>query len=153
MGSKGVALVVAVVGVIALAAAGVYLYRHQGATPPPRTRWRPARSRVRSPRNRPTASRESKPTAVPSFDVVRIEPTGEGVIAGRAEPGWTIALESGGAKIAETKVDEEGAWSIVLDKPLSTGDHSLDAPRHVAGWDERLDRAAAGQCRGRQAGG
>ena len=33
MGSKGVALVVAVIGVIALAAAGVYLYRHQGATP------------------------------------------------------------------------------------------------------------------------
>ena len=31
MGSKGVALVVAVIGVIALAAAGVYLYRHQGA--------------------------------------------------------------------------------------------------------------------------
>ena len=68
---------------------------------------------------------ESKPTAVPSFDVVRIEPTGDGVIAGRAEPGWTIALEDGGAKIAETKVDEEGAWSIVLDKPLSSGDHSL----------------------------
>ena len=72
-----------------------------------------------------TKPAESKPTAVPSFDVVRIEPTGDGVIAGRAEPGWTIALEDGGAKIADTKVDEEGAWSIVLDKPLSSGDHSL----------------------------
>ena len=33
MGSKGVALVVAVIGVIVLAAAGVYLYRHQGPAP------------------------------------------------------------------------------------------------------------------------
>lgn len=124
MGSKGVALVVAVVGVIALAAAGVYLYRHQGAAPQVEdkaaTGEKPA-----EPGTQADSKSDSKPTAVPSFDVVRIEPTGEGVIAGRAEPGWTIAVESGGNKIAETKVDEEGAWSIVLDKPLSQGDHSL----------------------------
>ena len=126
MGSKGVALVVAVIGVIALAAAGVYLYRHQGATPSAEdkvaTGEKPAAEPAKPAETKPA---ESKPTAVPSFDVVRIEPTGDGVIAGRAEPGWTIALEDGGAKIAETKVDEEGAWSIVLDKPLSSGDHSL----------------------------
>ena len=126
MGSKGVALVVAVIGVIALAAAGVYLYRHQGATPSAEdkvaTGEKPAAEPAKPADSKPA---ESKPTAVPSFDVVRIEPTGDGVIAGRAEPGWTIALEDGGAKIAETKVDEEGAWSIVLDKPLSSGDHSL----------------------------
>ena len=126
MGSKGVALVVAVIGVIALAAAGVYLYRHQGATPSAEdkvaTGEKPGAEPAKPAETKPA---ESKPTAVPSFDVVRIEPTGDGVIAGRAEPGWTIALEDGGAKIADTKVDEEGAWSIVLDKPLSSGDHSL----------------------------
>ena len=126
MGSKGVALVVAVIGVIALAAAGVYLYRHQGATPSAEnkvaTGEKPGAEPAKPAETKPA---ESKPTAVPSFDVVRIEPSGEGVIAGRAEPGWTIALESGGNKITDTKVDEEGAWSIVLDKPLSSGDHSL----------------------------
>ena len=96
---------------------------------------------------------ESKPTAVPSFDVVRIEPTGDGVIAGRAEPGWTIALESGGNKIAETKVDEEGAWSIVLDKPLSQGDHSLTLRATSPDGTQGPDRTAAGQCGRRQAGG
>jgi nucleoid-associated protein YgaU len=121
MGSKGVALVVAVIGVIALAAAGVYLYRHQGAAPQVEDKV----ATGETPGAEPAKPAESKPTAVPSFDVVRIEPTGEGVIAGRAEPGWTMALEDGGAKIAETKVDEEGAWSIVLDKPLSQGEHSL----------------------------
>ena len=125
MGSKGVALVVAVIGVIALAAAGVYLYRHQGATPSAEDKVATGEKPAAEPGKPADSKPESKPTAVPSFDVVRIEPTGDGVIAGRAEPGWTIALEDGGAKIAETKVDEEGAWSIVLDKPLSSGDHSL----------------------------
>ena len=125
MGSKGVALVVAVIGVIALAAAGVYLYRHQGAAPRVEDKVATGEKPGAEPAKPADSKPESKPTAVPSFDVVRIEPTGEGVIAGRAEPGWTIALESGGSKIAETNVDEEGAWSIVLDKPLSQGDHSL----------------------------
>jgi nucleoid-associated protein YgaU len=126
MGSKGVALVVAVIGVIALAAAGIYLYRHHGAAPRVEDKVATGEKPAAEP-GKPADSKraDSKPTAVPSFDVVRIEPTGDGVIAGRAEPGWTIALESGGTKIAETKVDEEGAWSIVLDKPLSQGDHSL----------------------------
>jgi hypothetical protein len=125
MGSKGVALVVAVIGVIALAAAGVYLYRHQGPTPSAEDKVATGEQPGAEPGIPGESKPESKATAVPSFDVVRIEPTGEGVIAGRAEPGWTIALEDGGNKIAETKVDEEGAWSIVLDKPLSSGDHSL----------------------------
>ena len=125
MGSKGVALVVAVIGVIALAAAGVYLYRHQGAAPRVEDKMATGEKPPAEPGKPADSKSESKPTAVPSFDVVRIEPTGDGVIAGRAEPGWTIALEDGGGKIAETKVDEEGAWSIVLDKPLSQGDHSL----------------------------
>ena len=46
-------------------------------------------------------------------------------MAGRAELGWTISLESDGTKIAETTADDEGAWTIVLEKPLATGDHSL----------------------------
>jgi nucleoid-associated protein YgaU len=126
MGSKGVALVVAVIGVIALAAAGIYLYRHHGAAPPVEdkvaTGETPAGEPAKPAESKPV---DAKPTAVPSFDVVRIEPTGDGVIAGRGEPGWTIALEDSGSKIAETKIDEEGAWSIVLDTPLSAGDHSL----------------------------
>ena len=96
MGSKGVASVVAVIGVIALAAAGVYLYRHQGATPSAENKVaigeKPGAEPAKPAETKPA---KSKPTAVPSFDVVRIEPSGEGVIAGRAEPGWTIALESG----------------------------------------------------------
>jgi hypothetical protein len=129
MGSKGVALVVAVIGVIALAAAGIYLYRHHGPVPHAgdkvATGEKPALPPAEPAKPAETKPAPSGPKAVPSFDVVRIEPTGDGVIAGRAEPGWTIVLEDSGNKIAETVVDNEGAWSIVLDQPLSPGDHAL----------------------------
>jgi hypothetical protein len=129
MGSRFVALLVAVIGVIALAAAGIYLYRHHGAAPGVEdkvaTGEKPGAEQAKPGEPQPAETAPSKPTSVPSFDVVRIEPTGEGVIAGRAQPGWTVTLESGGEKIAETKADEEGAWSVVLDKPLPAGDHSL----------------------------
>ena len=125
MGSRFVALLVAVIGVIALAAAGIYLYRHHGATPGVEDKVAQGEKPAEQPKpgeSKPAETAPSKPTSVPSFDVVRIEPTGEGVIAGRAQPGWTVTLESGGTKIAETKADEEGAWSVVLDKPLAAGD-------------------------------
>jgi len=67
----------------------------------------------------------AEPTMVPSFDVVVIEPSGEGVIAGKAAPGWKVSVQSGGAKVAEAKADLQGEWSVVLDKPLPEGDHAL----------------------------
>jgi nucleoid-associated protein YgaU len=68
---------------------------------------------------------DAKPTAVPSFDVVLIQPNGEGVIAGRAAPGWQVSVQSSGTKVAAATADAQGEWSAVLDKPLSVGDHSL----------------------------
>jgi nucleoid-associated protein YgaU len=67
----------------------------------------------------------SEATSVPTFDVVVIEPSGEGVIAGRAAPGWKVNVQSGGTKVAEAKADLQGEWSVVLDKPLPAGDHAL----------------------------
>lgn len=64
-------------------------------------------------------------TSVPTFDVVVIEPNGEGVIAGRAAPGWQVSVQSGGVKVAEAKADVQGEWSVVLEKPLPKGDHAL----------------------------
>ena len=62
---------------------------------------------------------------MPTFDVVVIEPSGEGVIAGRAAPGWQVSVQSGGTKVAEATVDVQGEWSVVLEKPLPAGDHAL----------------------------
>jgi LysM repeat protein len=67
----------------------------------------------------------TEPTPVPTFDVVVIEPNGEGVIAGRAAPGWQVSVQSGGVKVGEAKADVQGEWSVVLEKPLPVGDHAL----------------------------
>jgi nucleoid-associated protein YgaU len=67
----------------------------------------------------------AEPTTVPSFDVVMIEPNGEGVIAGRAAPGWQVSVQSSGTKVAAATADAQGEWSAVLDEPLPAGDHAL----------------------------
>lgn len=86
---------------------------------------------LQQPANKPQADATgaltppSQPTSVPTFDVVVIEPSGEGVIAGRAAPGWEVSVQSGGTKVGEAKADLQGEWSVVLDKPLPAGDHAL----------------------------
>lgn len=124
-----IGLVVAAVVVVALILFGVYHFRAPTTEPKPQ-----AEQSAPAP-EAPKAEGEAAPGAdgeppksasqVPSFDVVRIEGTGEGVIAGRAAPGWTIRVESNGDTIAETTADADGAWTVVLDKPLASGDHAL----------------------------
>lgn len=61
----------------------------------------------------------------PSFDVVRIEKSGDGVIAGRAEPGWTVIVEAGEREVARARADKFGEWTVVFDEPLPPGEHSV----------------------------
>src|SRR5262245_57692168 len=44
----------------------------------------------------------------PTFDVVRAEPTGDLLMAGRAEPGWTVTVESNGKQIGKAVADANG---------------------------------------------
>ena len=132
-GARFIALMVAAVAVVGVLVGAVYFYQKgrpvaPSAQPKVTTEQsEPSKAEPPKPPSEVPAAETppAKPTAVPSFDVVRIEPTGEGVIAGRAEPGWTVKIESRGAAVPETKADEEGAWSIVLDKPLPAGDYAL----------------------------
>ena len=102
IGSKVVAMIAAVVVIVGVAAAGLYVYRQQHEAPP--SAGDVARSEGPAPmpeQPKPQAEVKSEakgPTAVPSFDVVRIEPSGEGVLAGRAEPGWQVNVEDQGSQ-------------------------------------------------------
>jgi hypothetical protein len=125
-GSKLVAMIAAVVAVVGVTAAAVYVYRQPHPASPS------AEGTVATGESPAPAAEPAKPhgestseAVVPSFDVVRIEPSGEGVIAGRAEPGWHVSVEDSGSKVAEAIADEEGAWSVVLEKPLPAGEQSL----------------------------
>ena len=53
----------------------------------------------------------------PSFDVVRISPEGNAVIAGRAEPGAEVEITVGDAVIATVTADDRGEARAVLRKP------------------------------------
>ena len=65
------------------------------------------------------------PARRPSFDVVRVEPTGEAVIAGRAEPGSQVTLTDDEDDIASVQADSAGDWVIILEEPLEGGSHQL----------------------------
>lgn len=61
---------------------------------------------------------------VPSFDVVRVEPTGESVIAGRAAPGATVDLMSNGGTLARAMADPSGLFAFVPPR-LPPGSHEI----------------------------
>ena len=63
--------------------------------------------------------------AAPHFDIVRVEPNGEAVIAGRSEPGSVVVLLDGEEELGRITADETGAWVIILAQPLAPGDHQL----------------------------
>ena len=65
------------------------------------------------------------PLMAPQFDIVRVEPNGEAVIAGRSEPGSVVVLLDGEEEIGRVTADETGAWVIIVARPLSPGDHQL----------------------------
>jgi nucleoid-associated protein YgaU len=63
--------------------------------------------------------------SVPAFDIVRVEPTGEAVIAGSAPGGSKVEILSNGEVIAETQADEGGNWVALPELPLRPGSHDL----------------------------
>ena len=65
----------------------------------------------------------AKPNVGPTFDVVRVEPTGEAVIAGRAAPGAHVRLLDQGQSIADGTADAAGQF--VLMPVLAPGIHEL----------------------------
>jgi nucleoid-associated protein YgaU len=62
---------------------------------------------------------------LPSFDVVKVGPTGTAVIAGRAEPGSKVTVRDGDKVIGEVTADRRGEWVLVPDQPISPGDRLL----------------------------
>ncbi len=67
---------------------------------------------------------EAKPIA-PTFDVLRVEPSGAMVIAGKAGKNATVDLLARSNVIGSTKSSESGDFVIVLDDPLKPGDYQL----------------------------
>lgn len=109
----------------------------------------PARPRVRvEPRDNGSVDTPSPDVAVdpdaPSFDVVRVEPGGEAVMAGRAEPGATVSILDDGAVIGTAEADARGQWVFLPDAPLEAGDRTLSLVARAGGGTDD-DRARASE--------
>jgi nucleoid-associated protein YgaU len=95
----------------------------QAALTPPQQ----AASRPAEPAGQPAAEAKESVGAsatVPSFDVVRVEPNGESVIAGRGAGGATIELLRDGQVHARTAADPTGLFAFVP-PPLPPGSHQV----------------------------
>ncbi len=66
-----------------------------------------------------------KAEIVPTFDTVRVEPTGDALIAGRAAPGSEVVVKFNGIAVGTAVANEDGAFVVTPDKPLPTGPGAL----------------------------
>ncbi|MEQ8179554.1 MAG: Ig-like domain-containing protein [Amphiplicatus sp.] len=64
---------------------------------------------------------ETKPPALPSFDIVRVDRTGYAVIAGRAKPGAEVTVFANGDELAKAAAESDGSWVMTTDTPLDAG--------------------------------
>jgi nucleoid-associated protein YgaU len=72
----------------------------------------------------PAPSAAAAPT-VPSFDIVKVDPTGHAVIAGRAAPGAKVSVLDGDKNLGEVTADDRGEWVLLPATPISPGERQL----------------------------
>lgn len=66
----------------------------------------------------------------PSFDIVRVEPSGEILVAGRSEPGQEVELLNKGQPVGKVKADQNGQF-VIIPKSLEPGAHQLQLRTRV----------------------
>ena len=77
------------------------------------------------------------PGAAPSFDVVRVEPGGDAILAGRAEPGSEVVVLLDGKEVGKADVDSRGEWLLLPSEQLAVGSHRLDLEARREGYSPR----------------
>jgi len=88
----------------------------------------------------------SQPSVTPpSFDIVKVGPSGTAVIAGRAEPGSKVIVRDGDTMIGEVTADGRGEWVLVPERPIAPGDRllSLEASNPQSGAAVRSNETVA----------
>jgi nucleoid-associated protein YgaU len=90
---------------------------------------------------RPAPAGEAQPGAAPpgstppSFDVIRVTPEGNAVIAGRADPHAEVTLKAGEQVLDKVRASARGEWVSIPSAPLEVGDQELSL--ESAGGDAR----------------
>ncbi len=115
----------AALGFLALCAVGGYFYAGSKMmqTAPPVVTDEPA----------PAPAPAPPPTPAPQFDVVRVDPSGNAVIAGRAAPGAVVTIKAGTAVLGTVTADADGAFAFVPESPLPAGPKQLSLSEALPG--------------------
>jgi nucleoid-associated protein YgaU len=82
----------------------------------------PANPPAAAPAQAPAKAEEAPQPATPSFDVVRIDPQGNAVIAGKAAPGAEVTVMLGDKPLGKVTADTHGEWVFVPNEPLKPGE-------------------------------
>ncbi len=69
----------------------------------------------------PAAIDEAPAPSLPSFDIVRVDRSGDAVIAGRASPGATVTVYANDTALASATAGADGSWVIATETPLEAG--------------------------------
>ena len=91
----------------------------------------------------PPPAEPGPPEAIlPAFDVVRVAPAGDIVVAGRAAPGSVVSVYDDGRPIGQIKADGRGEWVILPDEPLPPGSRELSISSRLGdaepAWSENV---------------
>lgn len=84
----------------------------------------------------PEPASDPSTARAPSFDVIRVNPEGDTVIAGNAPPGSEVRILDGDTMIGKVKADERGEWVFVPDQPLDPGSRKLSLQAITKGGKE-----------------
>lgn len=76
------------------------------------------------PTDEPSDARPSEPLK-PSFDIVRVDPEGNAVIAGRAAPNTEVAILDADREIGRVTSDSRGEWVFIPPAKLAPGERVL----------------------------
>ncbi|WP_053998016.1 LysM peptidoglycan-binding domain-containing protein [Ahrensia marina] len=78
------------------------------------------------PEAEPEKQAEAAPESiVPTFDILRVEPNGDMVIAGVAASNADVEIVAGSKSLAVTKSNNSGEFVAILDEPLAQGDYEI----------------------------
>ncbi len=108
-----------IVGVVVVAAAiGAYLYlsnKHGAPEPVPC---------CATPTPAPAPAKTAAQSG-PQFDVLRVDSSGDTVIAGRADPNAVVTIKDGNTVLGTVTADANGAFAFLPADPLPPGPHQL----------------------------
>ena len=72
-----------------------------------------------------TVQQSPQAPATPKFDILRVTPSGESILAGTAAPNSSVEVIVNGEEAATVTADKNGNWTWVPQQPLAAGDNVI----------------------------